>query len=205
MIAGFFGIQSSGKGIISTIFLREMIKNYPKRVIANCFLNEKNLIQLTSEELYLKSKTPGFFVNSYLYITELHNIIDARRPGSLMNTNFTQFLTQIGKIDCSVVYDSQLFDSQIDLRMREFTTLKFKCERFKIINGHIASAILDDRVIKDKYGNLVPIAIKISLDESTSEQEKIRHLGYYLPSSVDYAYYKTREIVTLDREKHLRK
>lgn len=200
MIAGFFGIMSSGKGVMSTRFLRWLNSNNPKRIISNCWLNEKNLIILTTEGLYLKSKDPDFFRNSYLYITELHNIIDARRSSSLLNTNFTQFLTQIGKLDCNVVYDAQMFESQIDLRMRDFTTLRFFCERYLYTKGQLIDATFQPRVVKEQIA--IKTDMQIQRSNGTIQQKS---LGYYLPTTEDYEYYKTREIITLDRDKFLRK
>lgn len=199
MLVGFFGLQSSGKGIISTKFLRWRNEILPKRVISNCYLNQKNCVIKSTEEIYKYSKQPSLFQNSYLYITEMHNIIDGRRTNSLMNTNFTQFLTQVGKLDCDVIYDAQLFESQIDLRLREFTPLRFLCSRYKIVNNRIVPALFDGRIIKEK------IAIKIEIELNSPDGTKIKTLGYYQPTQEDFDYYKTREIVTLDREKFLKK
>lgn len=200
MLVGFFGLQSSGKGVVSTAFLREMVKKHPKQIISNCMLREKNIIVKTSADIYKLSKNPQLFKNSYLYISEMHNIIDGRRTNSLMNTNFTQFLTQVGKLDCDVIYDAQLFESQIDLRLREFTPLRFRCERYYIDNNKIINAIFMPRIIKNYQ-----IAINIQLEISFGDTIKLKKLGYYLPTQEDYNYYVTREIITLDREQFLKK
>lgn len=196
MIAGFFGIMSSGKGVLSTKFLKWRLSEYPKKVISNCYLNlpKYDVLTMDTDTLYMNIKNHDMFRNSYLYITELHNIIDARRASSLLNTNFTQFLTQIGKLGCYVIYDSQLLESQIDLRMRAFTPLKFFCERYKIVDGKPVLAVFDDRIIKEQ------IAIQIHLQIL---ENPIKKLGYYLPEQEDYDIFNTEEIVTLDREKHL--
>lgn len=193
MIFGVFGMMSSGKGVWSTKMLREMRKENPKRVIANCYLNlpSNEFTRLTTEELYLKSREPQFFERCYLYITELHSIIDARRSSSLLNTNFTQFLSQIGKVSCTVIYDSQLFESQIDVRMRDFTPIRFFCERYKLINNIPVPALFDDRIIKD------PIVIALEVEHNDFR----RKLGFYRPVQEDYDFYKTREVIYLNREK----
>lgn len=200
MLVGFFGLQSSGKGIISTKFLRESYKKNPKKIISNCYINHPHAIIKDSEEIYRYSKNPSMFKNSYLYISEMHNIIDGRRTNSMMNTNFTQFLTQVGKLDCDVIYDAQLFESQIDLRLREFTPLRFRCERYYIDGEKIINALLMPRIIKD-----YAVAIKIELDISFGDVMKYKKLGYYIPTQEDFDFYKTREVITLDREKFLRK
>lgn len=194
-------MQSSGKGIISTKFLRWRKSIIPKRIITNCYINDKDAIIKTSEEIYKYSKQPSLFRNSYLYITEMHNIIDARRTNSLMNTNFTQFLTQVGKIDCDIIYDSQLIVTaqQVDIRLREFTPLRFICSRYKIVNNKMIPAIFEPRIIKEQ------IAILIEMDLTTGDKTKHKKIGYYKPTKEDFEYYQTREIVTLDREKFLKK
>lgn len=199
MITGFFGIMSSGKGVMSTAYLRWWLNRYKKHVIANCYLNLPQYTRLTTDQLYEKSSDPSFFANSYLYITELHNILESRRSGSTINVDFTQFLTQVGKVDCTIIYDTQLV-GQADIRMREFTTLKFYCERYLVVNGKKVDAVFSPRIPKQQ------ICIKLDMERTYADGKTIRReLGYAYPQQEDFDFYKTREIILMDREKYKKK
>lgn len=203
MIYGFFGLMSSGKGVLSTAFLRWLYSNNPKKIISNCWLNNKmcNYEQLTTEELVNKSKEPEFFRNSYLYITELHTILESRKSSATINTQFTSFLTQVGKLSCTIVYDSQLI-GQIDIRMREFTPYRFVCSRYKIVDEKIVPVMpWEDRIIKEQ----IAIKLEIQLNDTNTGKEQLKHIGFYVPTQQDFDFYKTREIITLDRDKFLKK
>lgn len=199
-IVGFFGVMSSGKGVVSTAFLRYCLNKKYRRVISNCWLNLDYYIRLDTNEVYEKLRDdPTFFKNSYLYITELHNIVDSRRSSTIVNTTFTQRITQIGKLNCKIIFDSQLV-GQVDVRIREFCPYRVICERFKYVDGKIASiGFWEDRIIKDR------IAIKLKLNYTAlNGEEKEEKMGYLLPKQKDYDFYKTSEIVTMDREKYLK-
>lgn len=204
---GFFGEMSSGKGIASTIFLKYCLKNYPRRIISNCWLKLEKYTRLTTEEFYDKLlENISFFDNSYLYISELHNIVDSRRSGSALNTTFTQKVTQLGKRDCKLIYDSQMF-GQIDIRLRDFTPYRIICRRFKIINNKLIQPnFYDGRILKDKEGNYIPIAIKRILNYTDKDDKEVyKNIPTLYPTQEDFDFYNTREIITLDRDKYLRK
>lgn len=200
-IIGFFGSMSSGKGVVSTAFLRWCLEKRYRRVISNCWLNLAAYTRLTTNDVYDKIKDdPSFFEDSYLYITELHNIVDSRRSSTLVNTIFTQRITQIGKLNCKIIFDSQLV-GQIDVRIREFCPYRLICAKKKMVEGKLKEVdFWEDRIIKEQ------IAINMKLnwtDIKGEEQEK--EVGYYLPKQEDYDFYKTEEIVTMDREKYLKR
>lgn len=197
---GFFGVMSSGKGVMSTKFLRWANSKHQRKIISNCWLNLPNVTRLSNDELYLKHKNPNFFKESYLYITELHTILESRSSNALVNKNFTMFLTQIGKLDCKIIYDSQL-SGQIDLRMREFTPYRIICERYVKRNGRMVKPdFFDGRILNEQ------IYIKMTLNiTDLSDQEVFKELGFYMPEETDFKVFDTREIVMLDREKYMRK
>lgn len=196
---GFFGMMSSGKGVVSTAFLRWLKTHNDKKIISNCYLNDSNNTELSTEELYEKLISDvEYFRNSYLYITELHLLLESRSSNAQVNKNVTQMLTMIGKLDCTVIYDSQLV-GQIDLRMREFTPYRFICERYKIKDNRIVPIeFFDGRIIKEQ------IAIRLWLQTTNMKnQDMVRELGFVFPTQEDYDYYKTRQIFTFDRSKFL--
>ncbi len=197
---GFFGVMSSGKDVLGTKFLRYCLSNKKRRVIANCWLKVPNFTRLTNDELYLKHKDAEFFRNSYLYITELHTILESRSSNALVNKNFTMFLTQIGKINCKVIYTSQL-EGQIDLRMRAWTPYRFITEKYVFRDGTFRQPdFFDDRKLNE------PIFIKIILNYTTIQGEDIfKELGMYEADKIDFSVFDTEEIITLDREKFMRK
>lgn len=201
-IIGFFGIMGSGKGISSTRFLRDQRKKFYKRIISNCYINDTDVTILTTSELYSKYLDPQYFDNSYLYITELHTILDSRRSSSLMNTNFTMFLTQLGKRDCYIVYDSQL-SGQVDVRMREFTPYRIICEKFVKYNGRWTH---DSELFGLPRKTEFPIAIleKLQFENSSGKTIEIPK-KMYIPTKRDFDYYKTEEIITIDRSRFLKR
>lgn len=196
----FLGVMSAGKDVMATIFLRDCLKHRPKRIIANCWLNLPNVTTLETDELYLKHKDPEFFRDSYLYITEMHTILESRSSNALINKNFTMFLTQIGKLGCKVIYTSQL-QGQIDLRLREWTPYMIICERLVYRNGRLQSPdFYDGRKLNEQ------IYIKLTLAYvDISGEEIYKEIGYYPPTQEDFDVFNTEEIIMLDREKFMRK
>lgn len=197
---GFFGVMSSGKGVMSTKFLRWANDKKPRRIISNCYLNLSNVIILSNDELYLKHKEPSFFMDSYLYITELHTILESRSSSALVNKNFTMFLTQVGKIDCKIIYDSQL-SGQIDVRMREFTPYRIICERLVYRNNKFCSPnFFDGRKLQEQ------IYIKMTLNITNLKGEEVfKEIGLYPATNDDFSIFDTTQIIMLDREKYMRK
>lgn len=197
---GFFGVMSSGKGVMSTKFLSWANEKHPRKIISNCWLSFPGAVILSNDDLYLKHKNTDFFKNSYLYITELHTILESRSSNAIVNKNFTMFLTQIGKLDCKIIYDSQLA-GQIDLRMREFTPYRFICERYVMRNNKLVSPdFFDSRKLEEQ------IYIKLILNVTDlAGQEQYKELGFYKPEQKDFDVFDTTEVVMLDRERYMRK
>lgn len=197
---GIFGVMSSGKDVTAGKILRDALKKKQRKVISNCYLDVPDLIRLENEELYLKHQNPSFFKNSYLYITELHTILESRSSNALVNKNFTMFLTQIGKIDCKIIYTSQL-TGQIDLRMREFTPYRIICERLVYREGVMQSPnFYDGRILNE------PIFIRMILNYTNLAGEEVyKEIGTYQPEQEDFDFFDTREIIMLDREKFMRR
>lgn len=197
---GIFGVMSSGKDVTAGKFLRDAMKKKRRRVISNCYLNVPDLVRLSNEELYLKHYKPDFFKNSYLYITELHTILESRSSNALINKNFTMFLTQVGKIDCKIIYTSQL-TGQIDLRMREFTPYRIICQRLVNRNGIMQEPNFYDGRILDEI-----IFIKLTLNFTDLKGEEVfKEIGIYQPDQEDFDFFDTREIIMLNREKFMRR
>lgn len=201
MIIGFFGNMSSGKTLLAVKNAYEDSIKMNKRVISNIKLNFDH-IKLDTEELIIKSKSdPYFFNNSILLVDEIHNIIDARRSSSLLNTEFTLFLTQIGKLEVNpILYTSQIYESQIDLRMRAFTDREVFCERFEIRNNRVIPVMHDTRITNN------PIMIKMIIRDNKMAGEKVLiRRGNYIPKQEDYDRYDTFELVMIDRQKFMRR
>lgn len=197
---GFFGIMSSGKDVLGTKFLRYCLENKPMRVIANCWLNVPNFTYLSTDELYMKHRDTEYFRDSYLYITEMHTILESRSSSALINKNFTMFLTQIGKLNCKVIYTSQL-EGQIDLRLRAWTPYRFIVEKLVYRNERLqAPNFFDERKLKEQ----IYIRITLNFTDITG-QEIMKPIGIYPPSKIDFSVFDTEEIVMLDRERHMRK
>lgn len=196
----FLGVMSSGKDVTATAFLKDCLNKKPLKIISNCYLNFPRVTMISTEELYLKHKDPEFFRNSYLYITEMHTILESRSSTSLINKNFTMFLTQIGKLNCKVIYTSQL-QGQIDLRLRQWTPYMFICEKFVLRNNMLQSPnFWDPRKLKEQiYINLTLTWVDIE------GKEQFMHYGTITPTDEDFKLFDTEEIITLDREKFMRK
>lgn len=193
MIFGLFGNLSSGKTITSIMLIDNYFKNQP--VISNIKLNFDNAITLSIEKLYdYAINNPEYFLNKILLVDEIHNIVDARRSSSSLNTKFTLFLTQLGKLDCTLFFTSQILSSQVDLRLRNLCDVFIFCER---VLENPTDVFNIKRITKDKIYIKCLMYIKVM---SGLDYKRFKFI--YDPSQY-FNSYDTREIVLIDREKYL--
>lgn len=197
MIAGIFGNLSSGKTLlgVKTIF-EEKQKNPNLKIISNIYL-KMDYDQLDLEGLLSKvAEDKEYFRNAVLFIDEIHNLVDARKSTSNLNVDFTRFVTQIGKLNCNMIFTSQIFSSQIDLRLRELCDVLFFCKR---VNEKGQAMILRERKVNEKIFIFVTYFFK-EFGGLVFKQGKF----VFSPEKY-YGLYDTEEIVVLDRTKYLSK
>lgn len=218
MIVGSFGNLSSGKTQLTVIMLENEAKQGTK-IFSNITLSfpdpktQKRVNHYRMEDLpAMVKEDPGQFENSILFVDELHNIVEARRSSASLNVDFTQFVTQLGKLGCDLYYTSQILSSQIDLRLREMGDLFYFCLRYfyNPIKGKWEMAAMKKRIIRlgclygrPNEGPLLPIAIKYSGFLRVMGGLDVKEFkGVYVPTQADFRKYRTKEIVLLDREKY---
>lgn len=196
MIVGIFGNLSSGKTVFAVSLCYSELKT--KTVISNIKLGFKYKYLDLDQIFDAAVNNSLIFENSILFADEVHNLVDARRSNSDLNQKFTQFITQIGKLNCDFVFTSQVFSSQIDVRIRELCDILCFCERGAIINGSFQSLTLARRILD------IPVTIKIIMLIKTMGGAKIQQKMCYFDPQPFYKLYDTREIVLLDRSKYLK-
>lgn len=203
MIIGLFGSLGSTKTIGGVHYCHsERLRG--KKIISNIKLNfpyEKidleGLFKIAfSENVHLKKE---FFGNSVLFLDEIHNIVDARKSTSNLNTYFTQFVTQIGKLDCTLIFTSQIFTSQIDLRIRELCNVIGTCFKLDKETGQIL--IFTDRIAKKPILACIYFEVVMFGLDNPNNPKAI----YTYDPEPYFNMYDTREIVLLDREKFIGK
>lgn len=202
MIIGAFGNLSSGKTATCVKYCYENLQK-GKKIISNIKLNfEYKHLELDelfeiafSDNVQYKKE---FFFKTILFIDEIHNIIDARRSNSQLNTKFTQFVTQIGKLDCTLLFTSQIFSSQVDLRVREMCNVIITCFR---TDDKGKLLVFEDRISQK---NVYIWCIMEVLFFGVDSKDNPKTMYSYNPKDI-FEKYDTREIVLLDRDKYLKK
>lgn len=212
MNAGAFGNLSSGKtALFVKIILAEALKG--RTVFSNIrlrFPRSCHVVNFILDDLPgMIRENPKQFEGSLLFIDEIPNIAEGRRATSTLNVEFTQFLTQLGKLGCDLYYTAQILTSQVDLRLREMGDLFYFCNRwfFNPLTGTWEPGVLKPRIIKlgdlvgkKGEGPVLPIAIQyIGFLRYMGGLQVKEFKGAYLPSPLDFALYDTKEVVLLDR------
>lgn len=197
-IIGLSGPMSSGKSVTSIYVAEEYMKE-KDNLISNMSLNIPKFKYLTTEELIYKAFNDSmFFWNSVLLIDEVHNIVDARKSSSNLNQKFTQFITQIGKLDCTVILTSQILKSQVDLRLRAFMEIFIECRRgYLDKNNKFKPLPMYKRIHKDKK-----IRIQIKWQKKEFDEWSLPRYAIFNPKPY-YEKYNTHEIILVDRDKFL--
>ncbi len=142
---GIQGQLSSGKTLMALGWIEEIWKYYPKKEIisnvhlsidhqyftAEDFFNFYNTVIKYNENKrdYLINK---LFFNKIWLADELVNFANARAFNSKENKAFTRMLTMLGKLDCDIIYTSQIAESQVDKILRELSQITCLCERYSI-------------------------------------------------------------------------
>lgn len=197
MLIGIFGNLSSGKTLLGVKLLKdEYDKDSSVKIIANLQLKGMKYYKVSLDQLIsLSKRDPEFFNNSLLFIDELHNVVDARRSSSALNTEYTQFITQVGKLNCTLVYTSQVFQSQIDVRIRELTDFIIFCNR---VDSQGQLIISRKRIVD------TPIFIQATgLIRQHGGASWVPFKFVFDPKAY-FGLYNTKELVLLDRRKYLR-
>lgn len=194
MIIGIFGNLSSGKTLLAVKLLKdEMDKNPNTKIISNIYLKFPykflDMESLVTEIISNKEQ----FENALLFIDEGHNIFESRRSTSKVNVDTTRFITQIGKLNCNLIFTSQMF-SQADIRIRELCDILCFCAR---IDKNGRPLILQPRIVDQKI--FIEVRIMIKLYGGLSFTAKIVRFN---PEPY-FNLYETKEIVVLDRDKYL--
>lgn len=195
MNIGIFGNLSSGKTALAVSIIYQEYQAKQTKVITNIDLKFPN-VKVDLPELIDKTRNdPDFFRNAILFLDEIHVIIDARRSMADINQKFTQFLTQLGKLDCNLIFTAQILNSQIDLRLRELMDIYVICEKMDERGNKIYGKRVSDK--KVYFMTEWHILVKAGTKEIVRK----------IPYDLDYVFplYDTRELVIFDRDAFLKK
>lgn len=198
MIIGNCGVLSSGKSVTTVYIGININKISPrKRIISNMDLN-LNYTRFTNEEflkfydriLDLSEKERDFLLKRQFFNTiwlndEIENLVDARLVRSKKTLNTTQFITLLGKLDCDLIYNAQIFNSQVDLRLRGLTNCLVETERVYMDGSPV---IMGSRILEE------PILIKIKGQIKVNSETIIEFLDFFNPQPY-YKYYNTRQVI----------
>lgn len=193
MIIGIFGNMSSGKTVLAVkLAYDEFIKKKAK-IISNIelkfpykFIDSDSLITTVIQQ-------PNIFYESNFLLDEAHNYLESRRSSSSVNLRFVMFLTQLGKLSCSLIMTSQMI-RQIDIRFRELMDVVIVCNRIDE-KGNII--LENDRILKKKI--LIQCKGEIYLHGGAT----ILPFCFVFDPEPYFKLYNTREIVIIDREKYV--
>lgn len=196
MIIGILGNLSSGKTLLAIKLIYDELKKNPnKKIFSNIKLNFKyEHIDFESLVSNIINNSSMFF-NSIVLADELHLLAESRRSSSDLNLTITKFITQLGKLNCIMIYTSQIF-SQVDVRLRELTDILVFCER---VSENLEPLFLKSRIVKEK------IYIRCELLIKRYGGIKYTSVKFVFNPQEYYGLYDTREVVMLDRDKFLKK
>lgn len=194
------GNMSSGKTVSSMYFIKTSLK--PK-IISNIKLfhiKYEYLSNLDFIEWYIKTSKmedkrdqekiiKEKFGNSLFFLDEIGQVVPSRKR-TLINEIYINFLTMLGKINCQLIYTSQLFESQVDKVYRLLTPLIIECER---ITEHGQRVFSDERILDKK----IIIEQKCTYHTQTIHRQWIQ---YFDPQEY-FKYYKTEELMIMDLKK----
>lgn len=192
---GVFGNLSSGKTVFCVKYCYDQWKSKGRNVISNIKLKFPYFYMDLDKMIHKTRTDPEIFRGSILFIDEVDLIVDARRSGSDLNFKFMLFIKWLGKLNCQFVYTSQLFTSQIDLRIRELCDYLYFCERVDLKKNYLDGARTVDQDIlikvigfRKKYGGMV----------------YKKKTGFVDPKPY-FKLYDTFELIQFDRERYLKK
>lgn len=193
-IGGIFGNLSSGKTLFGAKICHDSYKSGVE-VISNIKLFFPYERLSLDEMIDRTRKNPEHFKDKLLFVDEIHLIIDARRSSSDLNFKFTQFAVWLGKLNADLVFTSQLFTSQVDLRVRELCDFLFFCDRVDLNRNSIVGKRTVDQdilikviMVRKKYGGAL----------------LTKKVGYFDPKPY-FNLYDTHELVLFDRDSYLKK
>lgn len=214
MNIGFGGKLSGGKTTTALVFaldfsgqgLRKKLITTVKLLGVKClYIKTSDLVDFVYKYKEDNEMLEQMFFNSVLLLDEIRNIISARKSTSNLNEVFTQFLMMAGKLDCDILYTYQIFNSQVDVQLREITDMNFECTRTDEQGRELEGRYSRMRIPRDEQGNLIPVRINVRrMEYDGNNLLPTKNTLNYDP--MDYAkYFNTREIIILDREKYLKK
>lgn len=213
MIIGIFGTLGCGKSLLSTKISIERALEKGKKIISNgimtglpagidfFYMSSHSFVDFLQENYENKEKLANYFQWSVLRIEEMENLISARRSSSALNDLCLMFFRMCGKIDCDLIYDCQVFGSDIDIVLRELTPIIITSQK---IDQEGNLLIFEDRIPKNKDGSIKPVAFIVDYEFNMGVQGIIR-AREILDLSDFYEKYNTREFLLLNRNKYLKK
>lgn len=198
MKIGIIGNLSAGKTLIAVYLAMQQ----NKAIISNCRLNidyeylpDESFIRWYKTVLDQKDTLRGMYIkrkygNKCWLLDEAHNLLNARLAGSDINELITQMLRFLGKINCDIIYTSQLFKSDIDKRLREITDIIIEPMRISEFGKPL---IFEERKLKRKVYIMARITYNMG------------HMGYRIANVVMdleryYQYYDTEHIYVINRK-----
>lgn len=204
MITAFLGNLSAGKTCLCVRCVFGLAADTGRKVFANIALHfpkpYDDLYTYIPTEDFPKEVTgnPERFQDSIILLDEAAVILEARRSSAGVNLDFTQFITQLGKLGVDLFYTAQILTSQIDLRLRELGDLYVFCNRMVFINGVWRPAYTMPRILPKETPIMIDAVAVLRIMGGL--QQKINRFKY-LPKEFDFSLYDTREIVMVDRER----
>lgn len=116
-VIGIIGPKGSGKTVLLAYLL---YKDYlsGRSIVSNFDLafdhKQRNFSELV--------KLPDFLQNATAGYDEFHLAVDSRRSTSKTNIDFDTFLSQLRKLNCILIYTTQIFE-KLDKRVRNQTDI----------------------------------------------------------------------------------
>lgn len=197
---GIIGNLSAGKTLLMTYLGMNMSREKDKQIIANynCYsakrlTDEKFLLWyknvLDMEDLERGNEIRKIFKDKIWMIDEAHNILNARMSGTRISELITSMIRFLGKLNCDVIYTSQLLQSDIDKRMREITDILVYPMR---VDRQGRPIIFGERKLKEKVMIQCRIVYNMGM-YGTQESNIVMDLEDY------FRYYDTEEIYVINR------
>lgn len=200
---GLIGDLSSGKTAVMIKLVKDILLEYNYTgVIGNINLygigieyqsNEDFLLwYLDTMDIRNKEERDKRIIGKYgkkiFLIDEIGKIVPSRKF-VWTNEIYTDFLTMLGKIDCLVIWTSQLYESQVDKIYRDLSKIIIQCTRIDLGGNKL---ILEQRIVN------YPIRIRCNI--TIRDNPPYRYTAILNPENI-YKNYNTKELIFLNFDK----
>lgn len=196
---GVIGNLSSGKTVLQTMFAvetkgsRKIISNYKLFNIVYEYQSNLDFLEFYAKTIPLPEqerieRIREKYQDTLWLIDEIGKIVPSRKI-TWTNDIYTDFLTMLGKINCEVIWTSQLFTSQVDKIYRSLTHELYRCTR---CNKNFKPILSTRRIINEDIYIMVEGVIKINPPFQ---------FKYYINPKPYFKYFNTKELIFVDFKK----